>query len=248
MIFTIAFREFRNLFASPSTWIILGILQFIFAWFFLARLDAFLQVQNQLAQILNAPGATQSVASPLMGTLALIMMMLVPIFSMRLIAEERRNQTLALLLAAPVATRDIVLGKFAGMMAFLAVIIIACLLLVSTLSMGTQLDFGLLLANVIGLLLLTASYTALGLYFSTLTAHPMMAAASTLATLFGLWLVDAAGSDSGRVLQMLSPTAHFQSFNNGLLLGADIAWFLLFCGCCLLLASRRLHNSRIYGL
>lgn len=248
MIFTIASRELRNLLANPSTWLILGILQFIFAWFFLARLDAFLQVQSQLAQILNAPGATQSVASPLLATLALIMMMLVPIFSMRLIAEERRNQTLALLMAAPVATRDIVLGKFFGMLAFLALIIAASFLPVSTLALGTQLDFGLLLANACGLLLLTASYTALGLYFSTLTPHPMMAAASTMATLFGLWLIDAAGSDSGHMLKMLSPTAHFQSFNNGLLLGADIAWFLLFSGCCLLLAIRRLHNSRIYGL
>ena len=50
MIFTIAYKEFRTLLLSPSTWIIFGALQFIFAWFFLARLDAFLQVQAQYAQ------------------------------------------------------------------------------------------------------------------------------------------------------------------------------------------------------
>ena len=58
MILTIARKEFRSLLALPSTWLILGGLQFMFAWFFLARLDVFLQVQAQLAQSANAPGAT----------------------------------------------------------------------------------------------------------------------------------------------------------------------------------------------
>lgn len=248
MIFTIASREFRNLFATPSTWFILAALQFIFAWFFLSRLDAFLHVQNQLAQLLNAPGVTQSVASPLMGTMALILLMLAPIYSMRLVAEERRNRTLTLMMASPIRTREIVVGKFLGMLAFLAAIIIGCALMVTTLAIGTQLDFGLLLANTAGLLMLAACYTALGLYFSTLTAQPIMAAASTLAVLFGLWLIDVSGSDSNWILKAISPTTHFQSFNNGLLLLSDFAWFMLFIACCLLLAARRLHNSRIYGL
>lgn len=247
MILTIAHREFRNLFAAPSTWLIFGVLQFIVAWVFLARLDAFLQVQNQLAQIANAPGATQSVASPLLGTVAFVMMMLVPVFSMRLFAEERRNQTLVMLLAAPVANWEIVLGKFLGLLLFLALIIITSLAMVLTLALGTPLDFGLLLSGVLGLFLLTACYTALGLYLSTLTAQPVVAATGTLAAVFGLWLIDVAGSDSGLLLQALSPTVHFQSLNEGLLQSQDIAYFLLFSATCLLLAARRLHNTRIYG-
>lgn len=247
MILTIAHKEFRSLFASPSTWVILGALQFIFAWFFLARLDAFLQVQTQLAQLANPPGVTQSVASPVLGTVAFIMMMLIPIFSMRLIAEERRNQTLVLLLAAPIASWEIIVGKFLGMLLFLSLIIAACLLMLLTLALGTQLDFGLLIVNVLGLFLLTACYTALGLYFSTLTTQPIVAATSTLAILFGLWLLDVAGSSTSLVLKALSPTIHFQSYNAGLLLSKDFAFFILFSSLCLLLAIRRLNNTRIYG-
>lgn len=247
MLLTIAHKEFRSLFASPSTWLILGALQFIFAWFFLARLDAFLQVQSQLAQLVNAPGATQSVASPLLGTVAFVLMMLVPIFTMRLIAEERRNQTLVLLLAAPVATWEIVLGKFFGLLLFQSLIIIACLIMLLTLALGTSLDFGLLLSNAIGLILLTACYTALGLYFSCLTNQPIVAAASTLAALFGLWLIDVAGSTTSISMKALSPTVHFQSFNSGLLLSQDLLYFLLFSATCLMLATRRLHNNRVYG-
>jgi ABC-2 type transport system permease protein len=247
MILTIAHKEFRSLFATPSTWIILGALQFIFAWFFLARLDAFLQIQTQLAQILNAPGATQSVASPLLGTVAFILMMLIPVFTMRLIAEERRNQTLVMLMAAPVSGWEIIAGKFLGLLLFMSLIISACVIMVLTLALGTHLDIGLLLTNALGLLLLTACYIALGLYFSTLTTQPIVAATSTLAALFGLWLIDVAGSSTSLLLKALSPTVHFQSFNAGLLLSQDFAYFLLFCATCLLLAIRRLHNTRIYG-
>jgi len=247
MILTIAYREFRSLFATPSTWLTLGVLQFIFAWFFLARLDAFLQVQAQLAQLANAPGATQAVAAPLFGTIALIMMMLVPVFTMRLIAEERRNQTLTLLLTAPVSSTHIVLGKYLGLLLFLFLVIADCALMTLVLAAGTQPDTGLLFSNALGLLLLTASYAALGLYISSLTAQPVIAAITALAALFGLWLAEISAVDSDNAWRTLAPTGHFQSFNAGLLNGADLIYFVLFSTVFLLLAIRRFHNNRIYG-
>lgn len=247
MIHAIAIKELRSLFAAPSTWLILGVLQFVFAWFFLARLDAFLQVQAQLAQLANAPGATQAVAAPLFGTIALILMMLTPVFTMRLIAEERRNRTLVLLMTAPVSSGQIVLGKFIGLLLFLLIIIAASVAMVLALAAGTQLDKGLLLANALGLLLLAASYAALGLYVSALTAQPAMAAIGALAVLFGLWLVDISAADSDTAWRTLAPTSHFQGFNNGLLNSGDLAYFLLFITVFLLLTIRRLHNNRIYG-
>lgn len=247
MILTIAHKEFRSLLAMPSTWLLLGALQFILAWFFLARLDAFLQVQTQFAQVANAPGATQSVAAPLSGTAALILMMLVPVFTMRLIAEERRNQTLSLLMAAPISSWQIVLGKFLGLLLFLLLIILSCMLMLLALALGTHLDTGLLFSNALGLLLLAAAYSALGLYFSTLTAQPVVAATSTLAVLFGLWLADVGGADSDMVWRAITPSSHFQNLNAGLLLSKDIVYFVLFSAIFLLLATRRLHNNRIYG-
>jgi len=247
MILTIAHKEFRSLFATPSTWLILGALQFIFAWFFLARLDAFLQVQTQLAQLANAPGATQAVAAPLFGAIALVMMMLAPVFTMRLIAEERRNQTLTLLLTAPVSSTHIVLGKYLGLLLFLLLVIADCALMVLVLAAGTQLDAGLLLGNALGLLLLTASYAALGLYISSLTAQPVVAAITALAALFGLWLVEISAVDSDNAWRALAPTGHFQSFNAGLLNSADLVYFVLFSTAFLLLTIRRVHNNRIYG-
>ena len=247
MILTIARKEFRSLFATPGNWVILAALQFIFAWFFLARLDAYLQVQSQLALIANAPGVTQSVAAPLFGTLALVLMMLIPLFTMRLLAEERRNQTLVLLLAAPVSSRQIVLGKFLSLVFLCTLIIASGTLMLTILDFGTQLDFGLLFANALGLWLLAANYAALGLYFSALSKQPIVAAVSAIAVSFGLWLIDIGSADSGNSLRTLSPSAHAQNFNSGLIVSYDLIYFVLFSATFLLLTIRRVNNNRLYS-
>ena len=247
MIKLLALRELRSLFAMPSTWFVLAALQFIFAWFFLARLEAFLEIQPQLAQLANPPGVTITVAAPMFNTVALLLMMLAPMFTMRLIAEERRNQTFALLLSAPLSGCHIVLGKFFGLLVFLAVLITGVPLMLYTLALGTALDHGLLLSNLLGLLLLTASYVAVGLYVSALTSQPVAAAIGALAVLVGLWLADIGAASEDSPWHFISPLHHFQNFNVGLLDSGDAAFFVLFSAVFLLLAIRRIHNNRIYG-
>ena len=240
-------RELRSLFALPSTWFILAGMQFIFAWFFLARLEAFLEVQPQLAQLANPPGVTSTVAAPLFNTIALLLMMLVPMLTMRLIAEERRNQTFSLLLSAPLSGLHIVIGKFLGLLAFLSVLISGVVLMVYSLSLGTALDHGLLLSNILGLFLLTASYVALGLYVSSLTAQPVVAAIGTFAVLIGLWLADISATAEHSPWHAISPLYHFQNFSNGLLDSGDAVFFVLFTAAFLALTIRRLRSNRFYG-
>jgi ABC-2 type transport system permease protein len=247
MIRLLAFRELRSLFAMPSTWFVLAALQFIFAWFFLELLQTFLDIQPQLAQLANAPGVTATIATPMFNLVALLLMMLTPMFTMRLIAEERRNQTLALLLSAPLSNRHIVLGKFFGLLVFLAVLTAGVPLMLCTLALGTSLDLGLLLSNMLGLLLLSASFIAVGLYVSALTAQPVIAAIGALAVLAGLWLADIAAAAENSAWHLISPLYHFRSFNTGLLDSADAAYFVLFTAMFLLLTMKRLQNNRRYG-
>lgn len=247
MIRLLALRELRSLFSMPSTWFVFAVLQLILAWFFLARLDAFLEVQPQLAQLANPPGVTSTVSAPMFNTVALMMMMLVPVFTMRLIAEERRNQTLTLLLSSPLSGRHIVLGKFLGLMIFLVVLMSGVPLMLYTLALGTAIDQGLMLSNILGLLLLTCSYVALGLYISSLTTQPIIAAIGALAVLLGLWLADIGTTSENSPWHLVSPLHHFQNFNNGLLDSSDAAFFVLFTAVFLILTMKRLHNNRIYG-
>ena len=247
MIRLLVQRELRSLFVMPSTWLILAVLQFIFAWFFLARLEAFLEIQPQLAQLANPPGATSTVAAPMFNTVALLMLMLVPMFTMRLIAEERRNQTFTLLLSSPLSGTHIVLGKFLGLLIFLAVMMSGVVAMIYSLALGTALDHGLLLSNILGLFLLTASYIAVGLYISALTAQPVIAAIGTFAVLIGLWLADISATAEDSPWHSISPIDHLLHFNIGLLDSSDAAYFVLFTAVFLILAVKRLRNNRVYG-
>jgi ABC-2 type transport system permease protein len=240
MIVILIKKEFRTLFKAPSTWWMLALLQFIFAWFFLARMDDYLQVQAQLEQMGNAPGATISIASPLASVLALVLMMLIPLFTMRLIAEERRNRTWILLTTAPISATHIVLGKFLGLLALLTLIIAACALMMSALSLGTHADYGLIASCLLGVWLLASSYAALGLFCSSLTRQPIVAAFGALAISFALWMLDMSSGD----LRALSPNTHFQNLNVGLVSSVDVTYFSLFIAVFLLLSIRRIGHER----
>ena len=102
MILTIARHEFRMLFLSPLGWTLLAILQFIFAYQFLIQVDTFAQLQPQLAEMSSGPGLTDIVVTRLFGNAGIILLLVTPLLTMRLVCEERRNKTLTLLLSAPV--------------------------------------------------------------------------------------------------------------------------------------------------
>jgi len=245
MILVIAAKDLKTLFSSPLAWIILAILNLITAYLFLTQIDGFLAIQAQLSQLANPPGITEIILTPLFGSAAIILMMIIPILSMRLLSEEKRHRTLTLLISAPVSMTEIVLGKFLGLMAFIAIVIALLALMGLSLYTGGTIDLGLLLSNILGITLLTASFAALGLYISSLTAHPMIAAIGGLGALLGLWIINLAATEPNSVLHVLSLLKHFESFNRGLINTADIAFYALFTATFLVLAIRRLDQERL---
>lgn len=247
MILTIANKELKTLFGSPLAWFVLAVMQLILAWIFLARLDAFVGVQSQLVRLTTPPGVTEVVVAPLFGSAAILLLMAVPLLTMRLISEERRNQTMTFLISAPVSMTQIILGKFFGLMLFLAAVIGLLALMTLSLYAGGSLDSGLLASNMAGLLLLAASYAALGLYVSCLTDHPVIAAIGALGALLALWSINLAAGDSDSVLHALSLLKHYENFSKGLVDTFDAAYYLLFISTFLALAIRRLDRDRLLG-
>lgn len=247
MIVAVARKELRALFGSPLAWSVLAVLQALLAYIFLGQLDAYLSLQPRLTQIANPPGVTEMVAAPLFSAAALVLLMAVPLLSMRLIAGERRDRTLVFLLSAPLTLTEIVAGKFLGLLLFLAAVATLPLLMALSLYAGGTLDLGLILANFLGLLLLAAAFAALGLFLSSLTASPTVAGIASLGAFLGLWVINMAASDPDSALNTLSLLKHFESFNRGLIDTADIAYFLLFTALFLAFTVRRLDNERLGG-
>jgi ABC-2 type transport system permease protein len=256
MILTIAGKELKALFASPLAWTVLTVMQVIIGYSFLRRLDDFLQLQPQLVQMANPPGATELVAAPAFATAAAVLLFAVPVLAMRLIAEERRNQTLVLLVSAPVSMTEIVLGKFLGLTAFLLLIVALVALMPLSLAVGTRLDYGLLAGYVAGLALLAASFAAVSLFVSCLTAHPVAAAIGAFAALLGMLLVGDVAAEglkargwevAASLAQVLSPVRNFEPFGKGIFDTYAVACLLLLATVFLVLAIRQLDASRLRG-
>lgn len=245
MILSIAGKELRRLFTSPLAWVILAFLQLILAWIFLSRLQTFLDLQPQIAMMPAAPGFTEIVVAPIFGTATIVLLMVMPLLSMRLIAEERRNQTLPFLISAPVSVAQIVLGKFLGLFAFLCLAAGMLALMALSLYAGGKLDLGLLAGNLLGLLLLCGSFAAVGLYLSSLTAHPLVAGVGTFAVLLGLWLINIGTSDPDSILNLLSLIKHYDTFARGTLALSDLVYYLVLTAVFVLLSIRRLDADRL---
>lgn len=245
MIFTIAAKELRAMFTSPLAWVQLAIVQLILSWIFLLRVDYFISAQAQIARAPNAPGLTEIAIVPMFGIASMVLLMSIPLLTMRLISEERRNQTMALLMAAPISMSEIVLGKFLALIAFLTLINLLILSMALSLLAGGIIDFGLLIANLIGLMLLGASFAAIGLFISCLTTHPVVAAILSLGAFLGLWIMNIAASDPESFLHLLSLLKHFEGFMNGSIAVPDLIYFFLMITTFLILSIRRLDADRL---
>ncbi|MCB1733921.1 MAG: ABC transporter permease [Gammaproteobacteria bacterium] len=242
----IAGRELRALFLSPLAWVILAVASFLIGWLFLAQLDIYLQLQPRLAGMEGAPGVTDLVVAPAFGAAAVVLLLIAPLVTMRTLSEERRSGTLVLLRSAPISSTQIVLGKYLGLLGFFSVLLALVAMLPLSLLFAGSLDMGKLAAGLMGLWLLSAMFVAAGLFVSSLTEHPGVAAIGGFGLLLLLWVIDlAATKGEGGVLAYLSMLTHVQNFLQGILDSVDLIYFglgiLLFLG----LAVHRLEAQRL---
>jgi ABC-2 type transport system permease protein len=243
----IARHEWRRLAVQPFAWMLAAIVIALMAWQYLLALEAFLQLAPKLGGLKDAPGVTDLVAIPLLRSFSNLLMLLVPLITMRAIAGERRQQSLALLLAGGVGNVRIVIGKFFGAYGFVIVLTLLVVAMPLALALGTALDFGRLFAAIIGLVLFAGALTAIGVLCSAWTPQPALAAASAFAITSLLAIIDAGarlqGIDNTGINYLALPT-HIEPFFRGLVSSVDIVYFVLIVVVALAFAARRLDRLR----
>ena len=190
MIINVARKELKSLFASPMGWIILALLMLAFGSFYLQGVNNYFDVMSGSIRPAERVGVTIFVGQTVYGIASFLMLFAVPLLSMGLISGERKSQTLPFLFSAPISLAEIVVGKFLGLIIFLSILVVYILLMLSTLNIWADIDFGYLLSNSLGLILLAASFSALGIYFSSLTSQPIVAAILSFIALFALMGLD----------------------------------------------------------
>ncbi len=251
MIFHIAARELRTLFLSPLAWSVIGVVQFILSLLFLFALQDFLMTHQARLHMYAMPlGVTDFVVAPLYSSASIILMLVVPLITMRVISDERRNRSLTLLFSAPLSMTEIVVGKYLGVLAFLIIMTLIYSLMPLSLLFAGSIDFGLFFSLLLGAILMVAAFAAIGVFMSSLTAQPTIAAISTFGVLLLLWIINMAGNSPGsegvfNLLSYLSMLTHYESFSRGIVNSTDVLYFVIVIVTFMVLSIRRLDGDRL---
>ena len=231
---TLARKELTGYFISPVAYVI-GAL-FLLAsglWFF---------------HTIFIPGNEASLR-PLFEALAYIMVFAVPLLTMRLISEELRSGTIETLMTAPVTDTQVILGKFLGVMGFyLALVASTGVFLVLMIAFG-QPEPGIELMGYLGMVLLGATFTAVGLFCSTLTRYQLVAAMVAIALLAGFGivtqvLVARTRSPWNMLASRVNTMTYFKDFARGVFDTRGLVFFLSTTALFLFLSVKTLESRR----
>ena len=247
-------KEMRLYFTSPVAWVIITMFLFIAGYFFYSIFAFYTLASMQSAmnpQMARELNVTDSVLRPLFSNVSVILLLLMPLITMRLFAEERRSGTIELLLTYPVRDGAVLVGKYLAALALYAIMLALTLLYPGILIYFARVEWGPLLTGYLGLLLMGATFLAVGIFASSLTENQIVAAITTFGTLLLLWVVgwsaEYLGGPWGRVLSHLSILEHFDTFARGVLDTKDVIFYLDVTIVALFLTLRSLEARRWKG-
>jgi len=251
--FTIAGKELRSYFVSPVAYVVLTGFLLLGGWFFFNLLARFNLLLSMYSALRNPEAQAhlnlnEFVLSPLLHNLSVVLVILVPVITMRSFAEEKRSGTYELLMTSPLSIAEIVAGKFLGAVGFLVVMLgltgVYPLLLIAY---GNP-EVGVIAAGYFGMFLLSVAFVSVGLLTSSLTENQIIAAVSCLVSLLLLyvisWPAETAGSVMGPVLKYLSLTEHFGEMVKGVIDTKDVVYFVSVIVLALYLTHRSVESVR----
>jgi ABC-2 type transport system permease protein len=225
---TLLLKEERAIFSSPIAYATVTVYLLLMGYTFTAVL--FLNRTGELVRVFFQA--------------AVLFLLIVPVVTMRLLAEERRTGTLELLLTSPVKEMEIVLAKFLAGLTLPAVMLGLTASYAVVLGIYGEPDWGPIYSGFLGLLLLAAALTAIGLLVSGLTSNQIVAAVVAMGVGILLWMIDTLGyllpDPLDAIVTHCSLVAHFTPFATGAMFLSDVGFFLTIVAAGLFLSVRSL--------
>lgn len=252
-VLTIIGKEFRSYFVSPIAYVVLTGFLLLGGWFFFNLLSRFnlllsLYTQFQGGGAANQLNLNEYVVAPLLQNLSVVLVILVPMITMRAFAEEKKNGTYELLLTSPIRTGELVLGKFLASFLFICLMIGLTGIYAAILIVFGNPEVGVLASGYLGLLLLATVFVAVGLLTSSFTENQIVAAVSGLVATLLLYIVgwpaDAAGPLLGPILSYLWVTEHFAQLVKGVIDTRPLVYFVSLIVLALFLTQRSVESLR----
>ena len=237
---TILKKEFNSFFASPIAYLVMGI--------FLLINGLFLWVFQDDFNILNAGFAD---VSPFFFLAPWVFLFLIPAITMKSFADEFSNGTIEILKTRPISLWQIVLGKFCASLLLVIVALLPTLSYVFTIyQLGNpvgNIDFGSTIGSYIGLLLLACSYTAIGLFTSTLSNNQIVAfllgVFITFLLFYGFDAISNSYANQQLSIQKIGINEHYKSISRGVIDTRDLLYFGSVTLFFLFITKNRLENE-----
>jgi ABC-2 type transport system permease protein len=221
-------KEERAIFSSPIAYATVTVYLILMGYTFTAVL--FLNRTGELVRVFFQA--------------AVLFLLIVPVVTMRLLADERRTGTLELLLTSPVQEIEIILAKFLAGLTLPALMVVLTGSYALVLGIYGEPDWGPIYGGFLGLLLLAAALTAIGLLVSGLTSNQIVAAVVAMGVGLLLWMIDTVGyllpDPLDSIVTHLSLVAHFTPFATGAMFLSDVGFFLTIVAAALFLSVRAL--------
>jgi ABC-2 type transport system permease protein len=254
-------RELRIAFTTPLAWTALGAFALVTALLFWLQLLAFEGSQTRALalddkNLLSMLDFNELLLGSVYGHAQLLLVFLVPVFTMRAFADEARQGTLDLLASAPVTTTQLAFGKLLGAVAIVAAASLVLLVYPALLAIFGRavvegdgvVDWPQAFTGVLGFFLVGAVYASIGTLLSSASSSPAGAAMVTVLVLMGLWLAGNAAlaveGALGHALAWLAPSSHLERFVRGVVAVSDVTYFASFIAACAIGAQRVLEARR----
>jgi ABC-2 type transport system permease protein len=251
-VFVIAWRDIRAMFVSPIAYVVLTGFLLLAGWFFFNLLGQF----NRMVTIYSGLqgydttwlNLNDAVIAPLLQNLSVVLLIVIPMLTMRSFAEERSSGTYELLFTSPVRITEIVLGKFFAGLFMVTLMVGLTLLYAGILLYFGNPEIGLLGSGFLGLYLVAVAYVAVGNFTSALTSNQIIAAVSSLVILLLLfvisWPADGASETAKAVLTYASVTEHLSTMIRGIIDTKDLVYFASLVVVFLFLTHRAVESAR----
>jgi ABC-2 type transport system permease protein len=272
----IAWREVRTYFTSPLAYVVISVFLVLNGYIFWASLVRFSDLCLRFGSnpyFSSQLNVNDMVVRPLFGTMGIVFLLMIPVITMRLLAEERRSGTAELLFTCPVTSGQVVLGKFLGAAFLLAVMLGVTLSYpVLLLGSGASPDMKPTLAGYLGVLLMGLAFMAIGLLISAMTENQVVAAVGAFGALLMLWIINwiaesvtitlgavmnkataglwealhlgLGGPTVGDMLSSISLVEHFQDFRKGIVDTQHVVFYLSVVFMTLFVTQRVLESRR----
>jgi ABC-2 type transport system permease protein len=233
-ILAVAGKELRAYFHSPIGYLVMALFAVLCGFFFYNYTAAFVvQTFRMMATGQMSPNVSinEYIIRPLFeGVLTVVLLMLIPLVTMRLFAEEKRSGTIELLLTSPLTDLQIILGKFFGALALFTVLTLLGFLYIGLLFLYGNPNAKPLLADALGLYLFGGTLLSLGMWISTFTKNQIIAGVVAFALFLLLYVLDwvnaYSSSTAGRVMSYMALTTHFDNFAKGVIDSSDVVYYL----------------------